>query len=121
KGIVFALRDDALVNFDELKALPKEELVEWLKYYFLSMESNVLSDYILPYYDTCDGTYVTLAEDKENSTAFKTEYYQVTVKAVDEKLQLTNRSGNAVFTDGEIPYFASDGVVYGLKEAMSAK
>lgn len=121
KGFVFALRDDALVNYDELKALPKEELAERLKYYFIPMEANAMSDYILPYYETCDGTYMTTQQDEENSTQLKNEYHKLTIKAEDEKLRLTNESGNSVFTDGEVPYFGTDGVVYGLKEALLAK
>lgn len=116
--MVFVPEEETL---DNLPADP-DELANYLKYFFVSTNSNKLTDYVLPELGT-PGVFYTLAEDVELSTAAKKVYEPLTINFVDNKrLELVNKTGTQrVETNGEVPEFLTDGIIYRLTQPISVK
>ena len=92
--------------------------VNFLKYFFVPLVANKMSDYILPNYGN-PGTFETGYEYTPLEKAKMTISF-----SGDKQLNITNVSdgtGETVTTDGEIPYFAIDGVIFGIPDFIKAK
>ena len=106
--MVFAPTDAAFTS----SVLPEDSIVldKYLKSHFISLEQNGVDQYTLPQlgqeriFDTKSnikvGSYVTL----------ELNYIDNDYKA----LRITDWNDNTIQTDGTIPYFASNGLVYGI-------
>lgn len=101
--------DETVIPTDSL------ELDNFLKFFFIPMKENKISDYILPKYGV-PGKFDTR---HSYSPAVKAK---LDINFVDDKrLRITNEGGKSVITDGEIPYFAKDGIIYGITNLLRAK
>ncbi len=108
--MVFAPTNDAL---DESR-LPTDSLVldKYLKSHFISTDQNGVEQYILPNLGV-EKTYNTKAS--LSLAVFET----LKINFVDSKrLRLENTNKKTTYTDGEIPTFASDGLVYGIVDMI---
>ncbi|MGL5683762.1 MAG: fasciclin domain-containing protein [Marinifilaceae bacterium] len=105
----------ASMNFPD----DREELIEYLKYFFISLESNDMVDYVLPGIGE-ESNYKTLAKDLDLSNGFETIYMDMNIEfGSDFNLLLTHpHSGKTVQTvRNTYPIFAVDGVIYHLESA----
>lgn len=120
RAIVFAPSDDVMRTAN----LPtdKTALAEYLSYYFVSLNQNKMSDYFLPNYGALEieGSSLqlqTLQKDAETKVAS-----ELIVKQSNEKcIKVSNPAGDEIETDGEVPFFASDGLVYGIRSLIESK
>lgn len=121
--MVFAPVDAA---WDESK-VPTDSLAldKFLKYYFISLDENKVDDYVLPMYGN-----PSVLETKQRFTLVKKA--TMGIHWVDDKrLRVTNEKPVGedqkpedivnVNTDGELPYFAKDGVIFGLTNFIKAQ
>lgn len=117
QAVVLALDNDAM----EQLTLPtdKQELADYLSYYFVSLGINKLTDYLLPGYKV-DGNFRTLQIDRELSTAYETVYKQMYIRETgDGRMEVADVDGTAaVVTAAGLPLFASDGVIYTLDKPI---
>lgn len=109
--MVFAPLNNA---WDETK-VPTDsvELDRFLKFFFVPMVENKLQDYILPNHGTT-GTYETRCAYTPATKA----KMRITFSN-DKQLNIANEDNLTVQTDGEVPFFATDGLIYGIKELLT--
>ena len=120
RAIIFAPANGTL-NKTELQALPKAELAQYLKYFIVALNANVMSDYILPNYGL-EMKVKTLRTDEELSTPYQKVYSELDVRFSGNSLSLTNQAGTQnILTNGEVPYFATDGLVYCITDVIQPK
>ena len=119
--MVFAPSDEAF----DLSRLPADtvELTNYLKYHFVSLDQNQADGYVLPglgqekKYETKFALSISqyaLLEIKHNNTKCLNIVY-----GVKNVLPAPAIIYTTVPTDGDIPYFASDGIIYGIDEMIS--
>lgn len=108
---ILFIPENGSFNYDELKLLPKEELVKILNFCFVSINANSMSDYVIPNYTLNNVTMPTLQES-DLSTPFKTIFNEIEAVPSGDTLKLVNEDGREFTTDGGIPLFASDGLIY---------
>ncbi|MCC8174650.1 MAG: fasciclin domain-containing protein [Odoribacter sp.] len=118
--ICFAPKNEVL----EALTLPtdKEELAYYLRYYFIPSNINRLSDYLLPNYGMLEG----IASSVQLQTLQKLENVrdgnEIIVKQYNEKsIVISNLQNEEVITDGHVPFFATDGLVYGIDNPIESK
>ncbi len=110
KTMVFAPKNGTLTNAPTVQA----DLALYLSYFFVSAEANKLTEYILPNYGP-QGEFKTLQRDNTASTPSKEALQPIWITRVDEKkVALINKNNTRLETDGNIPFFAKDGLVYGI-------
>lgn len=96
------------------------ELEQWLKYFFVPVATNNLSDYILPNFGTEQTESLVTCQEAPESTPVKKVYSRLFVKFKDaESLRLVNPLGTEVVTDGKMPSFFSDGIVFTMEKPIS--
>ena len=122
RAIIFAPQDGTL-DVTTLNALPKEELAQYLRYFIVTLNANVLSDYILPNYDGSNEMKVkTLRTDEELTTPYQKVFSEMDIKFSGNSLKLTNQDGTqSILTNGEIPFFATDGLIYCITDVIQPK
>lgn len=122
RAIIFAPQDGTL-DVTTLNALPKEELAQYLRYFIVTLNANVLSDYILPNYDGSNEMKVkTLRTDEELTTPYQKVFSEMDIKFSGNSLKLTNQAGTqSILTNGEIPFFATDGLIYCITDVIQPK
>ena len=122
RAIIFAPQDGTL-DVATLSALPKEELAQYLRYFIVTLNANVLSDYILPNYDGSNEMKVkTLRTDEELTTPYQKVFSEMDIKFSGNSLKLTNQDGTqSILTNGEIPFFATDGLIYCITDVIQPK
>lgn len=107
-----------------LKDAPKnkEELAAFLRYFFIPVTMNKMSDYILPNLGE-PATLQTFQEDPQLSSPARKVYTKMSVRFYDEKsVELVNEDGTQrITTNGNIPVFLTDGVIYDIDETITVK
>lgn len=89
----------------------KADLAEYLKYYFVSVPDNSLSDYPFPGFHV-EGSWITA---KRNGQTFRT----LTVKDSGTALNLTAYNGETATVTSEFPKIFSDGAVYRINKVFT--
>lgn len=116
QAVVLALDNEAMAQL----VLPtnKQELADFLGYYFVSLGINKLSDYILPGFGM-DGNFQTLRINRDLSTPYETVYEQIHLEDKTDHLEVGGiNGGDRIVTAAGLPLFASDGVIYTLSEPI---
>ena len=91
------------------------ELDRYLKSHFISLKENQVSEYTLP----------QLGPQKSFNTKYSislVKYEQLDIRYYNEsQLQVRHSSNDGfyVYTDGDIPFFATDGLLYGITKMLS--
>ncbi len=118
-ALVFAPTNDVLLANEANIPEDKEELRVFLRYYFVSLDENQLSNYILPGMGESD-KYSTLQKDEVLSNQFKTVYAKLEInQAGDDKLKLVSDKAIETFTiNTHFPRFALDGVIYRIDKLL---
>lgn len=110
--IVFAPTNDAWDA--SVVPIDSAEKANYLKFFFVPLKENKLNDYILPNLGTT-GTYDTRFA---YSPVVKGK---MTINFVDDKrLRISNEENVSVLTDDEVPFFATDGLIYGITGMINA-
>lgn len=104
--MVFAPTDDV---WDETK-LPTDaqKRINFLKYFFVPVAENNLTNYTLPGFGKT-GEFETCCTNGFNGKVKMTILF-----ANDKQLMIKNPNGTEALTDESVPYFAGDGVVFGV-------
>lgn len=116
--MVFAPENGALANAPK----DKKALAAFLRYFFVPVTMNKLSDYILPLYGQ-PGTFTTFQEDPQLSTPVRKVYTKITINHVDEKsVELVNQQGDQrILTNGNIPVFLTNGLIYDIDKTITVE
>lgn len=120
RAVVFAPTDEAMRS----AVLPtdKAELAACLNYFFVSLNQNKMSDYFLPNYGGLEIQGSTLQLQTLQKDAETNVPSELIVKQYNEKcIKMSNLLGDEVATDGEIPFFASNGLIYGIRSLIGSK
>lgn len=120
RAIIFAPANGVL-NKTQLSALPKEELAQYLRYFIVSLNANVMSDYILPNYGS-EMRAKTLRTNEELTTPYQKVYSEIDIRFSGNSLSLTNEAGTQnILTNGDVPFFATDGLIYCITDVIQPK
>lgn len=120
RAIIFAPANGVL-NKTQLSALPKEELAQYLKYFIVPLNANVMSDYILPNYGN-EMKVKTLRTNEELTTPYQKVYSELDVRFSGNSLSLINEAGTQnILTNGDVPFFATDGLIYCITDVIQPK
>lgn len=103
-----------------------EQLAEWLKYYFVSLNYNSILSYIYPGMENKYryGNFYTLTPDPALSTAEQAVFKSLNIGDSEEsgifRLRLENNTGSKVThtLNDEFPVFARDGIIYQIEDAI---
>lgn len=116
--MVFAPQNGTLNN----APTDKEELAAYLRYFFIPVTMNKMSDYILPNLGE-PGTLSTFQENPELSTPARKVYNTITVNFHDNNsVELVNKAGNQrILTNGSVPLFLTDGLIYNIDETITVE
>lgn len=113
RTIVFAPANEA---WDEtIVPVDSAERANFLKFFFIPVKENKMNEYVLP--------------NLGDPGLFDTRYaYSPVVKAKmridfvdDKRLRISNEAGNSVLTDGDVPYFGTDGIIFGITKVVTAE
>ncbi|MGL5682411.1 MAG: fasciclin domain-containing protein [Marinifilaceae bacterium] len=98
--------DESLLPVDSL------ELDNYLRFHFVSLDANKIDDYILPNYG--------YEQELQTRLSFSVvDFAKLKINFVDDKrLRITNSDNQSAFTDGDIPFFATDGVIMGIDKMI---
>ena len=81
-----------------------------------------MSDYLLPNYGALEIQGSSLQVQTLQKDAVTKVPSELLVKQYNEKcIKVANLAGDEVETDGEVPFFASDGLVYGIQSLIESK
>ena len=116
--MVFAPQNGTLNN----APTNKEELAAYLRYFFIPVTMNKMSDYILPNLGE-PGTLTTFQENPELSTPARKVYNTITVNFHDNNsVELVNKAGTQrILTNGSVPLFLTDGLIYNIDETITVE
>lgn len=120
RAIIFAPTDETL----RTAVLPTDKvaLADYLSYYFVSLNQNKISDYFLPDYGALELSGSTLQLQTLQKNAVTKVPAELIVKQYNEKsIKVSNLAGDEIETDGEIPFFASNGLIYGIRSLIESK
>lgn len=118
--IIFA-PENGILDKTALQALPEADLKSYLNYFFVSLDINAMSDYILPNYGNPQ-TVKTLQEDKDKTTIYQKNYTEINIGFSGNSLSLQNQAQTkTILTNGDLPFFATDGLIYGITETIQPK
>lgn len=110
--VVMVPNDDALRN----APTDSTDLVDYLRYCFVPINVNQLSDYVLPGFG--EHNVLSLQSykvDRQNSTSVKTVYSPIQLDNVGpnaEYIRVIGENGEEIVSDGNMPRFATNGVIY---------
>lgn len=107
---------------NDLSEAPTDSLglATWLKYFFVPIAYNDMSSYILPNLGQDRTESLSTCQEAPESSAVKKVYSKIFLRFNDaESLRLVNPLGTEVVTDGRMPSFFSDGVVFTMDKAIS--
>ncbi len=116
-AMVFAPTNAAI---DAADNIPQDSasLVTFLKYFFVTLESNKVANYVMPGIGD-DGMYSTLSVDVANSNIYERKYFELGLyQDVDNfRLRLTNDKGTkqCYTLSGKYPRFTTDGIIYQIE------
>lgn len=120
RSIIFAPVNGTL-DKTALSALSEAALKAYLNYFIVSQDVNMFSDYILPGYGT-PKVVKTMQVDEEKTTIYQKFYNEMSIETSGNSLSLTNKAGNkTILTNGEVPFFATDGLIYGVTDVIQSK
>lgn len=120
RAMIFAPANGTL-DKAQLQAMPKEELARYLNYFIVPLTINLLSDYILPNYGN-PMKLKTLSVDADNTTPYQKVFSEIDIRFAGNSLSLTNQAGTqTILTDGEVPFFATDGLIYRITDVIQPK
>lgn len=120
RAMIFAPANGVL-NSAALSAMPKEELAQYLSYFIVPLNANVMSDYILPNYGN-EMRVKTLRTNEELTTPYQKVYSEMDIQFSGNSLSLINEAGDQnILTNGDVPFFAADGLVYCITDVIQPK
>lgn len=120
RAMIFAPANGVL-DKTVLSAMPKAELAQYLGYFIVPLNANVMSDYILPNYGS-EMKAKTLRTNEELTTPYQKVYSEVDIRFAGSSLSLTNEAGNqTILTNGDVPFFATDGLIYCITDVIQPK
>lgn len=120
RAMIFAPANGVL-DKTVLSAMPKAELAQYLGYFIVPLNANVMSDYILPNYGS-EMKVKTLRTNEELTTPYQKVYSEVDIRFAGNSLSLTNEAGNqTILTNGDVPFFATDGLIYCITDVIQPK
>lgn len=113
RTLVFAPTNDA---WDEtIVPVDSTEKSNFLKYFFIPVKENKMNEYVLPNLGT-PGLYDTrYAYSPVVKAKMRIDFVD------DKRLRLSNEAGNSVLTDSDVPFFATDGVIFGITKVITAE
>ncbi len=118
---VFAPSNAAIVAANGAGLIPADpdELKEFLKYFFVPLESNNLGDYYLPAYSYDNEMVYTSAINLETSTKYETFYQPMYIFGDGTQLIIKNRDkSQSAQVNSEDIYITIDGVVATIDEVI---
>lgn len=126
KFMLFIPTNEAIQSISSSIPQAPEELAEWLKYYFVSLNYNSILSYIYPGIGNKYryGSFHTLMQDKTVSTEENTVFKNIRIEDNEERavfrLKLENNTGNQVThtRTGEFPVFTKDGIIYQIEHVI---
>lgn len=126
KFMLFIPTNEAIKKVASQIPQKPEELTEWLKYYFVSLNYNSILSYIYPGIENQYryGSFSTLTIDPSLSTEEQSVYKNIKIEDNEEpetfRLRIENNIGTqATHTlKNEFPVFARDGIIYQIEDVI---